>query len=316
MRRTLSALKPLFFMLLLGYLALLVFSYVIPEEKPVITLTPPQIQNRFNLTTPSTWLEKSQQVQIAIDEQVVFNEAITMGLLETKAAQERIKKITALTEDTYNKNYQQVIIHSDPLLKNYLTITLENIIKESFPLEAISDDEINAWIETNPQPENLQLTLSHVFINGFSTSEENTALALYKKIISDNISPETAITLGDVFYGAKTFTRISLSDLSDYLGNTTLLNIKNLTANTWLKPMRSAYGWHIFYIDTVSTSKLNHAMLSKKAIASIQQKQVQKKWQAWLDIKRQLYNYHIILPEQWSKKITISAAGVVKCTDC
>lgn len=215
-----------------------------------------------------TAAELDRLIAQAVDEELLFREAITRGLqegddgVETRLAQKMLFLGDAassaepidpalLAERARRLGLDQ----EDVVIRRLLVQKLRLSATALTPNEIPSEDELARDYaddrEALREPEHRSLV--HVFLSRDRRGEHTRkdAESLRRQIATDQLVPTAAIALGDAFAFGPAFARSSAGDLERSFGGDFAARAFALPVATWSEPIESAYGLHLVRVEEI-----------------------------------------------------------------
>ena len=215
-----------------------------------------------------TAAELDRLITHAVDEELLFREAITRGLqegdggVETRLAQKMLFLDDAapsaepvdpapLAERARRLGLDQEDVVIRRLLVQKLRLSATALSPEEFPSEDELAHDYSERREALREPE--RRSLVHVFLSrdrrGVRTRKD--AESLRRRITKDQIAPTAAITLGDAFPFGHVFGGSSAGDLERSFGADFAIGAFALPVAVWSEPIESAYGLHLVRVEEI-----------------------------------------------------------------
>jgi hypothetical protein len=252
--------------LLLGAVAWAIHAYY-ADDPPVLVIDTERIEQ-----TTHDW-EERQGVPLSdvqrrairdelVEEAVLVEFARAAGLDQSDVVRQRLVKLarfldlvgveasdTAAMEAARDLGLQR----SDPVIRHYLANTAELVLENRTGSEAIDDEAVIAYYADHEEElrQAAVLALSHIFVADESENGRRRAQQILAAVGERELSENAAIALGNVFYGGHVFANRSTRQLAGMFGDAFAQSLKTLADGRWSGPVRSAYGWHIVYKQTL-----------------------------------------------------------------
>ena len=215
-----------------------------------------------------TAAELDRLITQAVDEELLFREAITRGLqenddgVETRLAQKMLFVDDAassaepvdpalLAERARRLGLDQDDVVIRRLLVQKLRLSATALSPEEFPSEDELARDYSERREALREPE--RRSLVHVFLSrdrrGASTREH--AESIGRRIAQEGLAPDAAVALGDGFPFGHAFAKASANDLERRFGADFARRTFTLPVATWSDPIESAYGLHLVRVEEI-----------------------------------------------------------------
>jgi len=203
----------------------------------------------------------------AADEAILLREALTLGIDRDDQSirgrlTEKMRFLAGGDDDpaaTADETlYQQALAlqldREDPLVRGLLVQKMRLLLKRSAPLDPPDDTTLRAYMAEHPtryaQP--ARIDLHHVFLARHASVDdaaEPVARALRDRLETQHVSAPDALRLGDPFPAGGHLRAKSALELSRLFGPDFASAVMVLAPRTWSRPIRSAYGMHLVWID-------------------------------------------------------------------
>ena len=221
--------EPLFHFLLIGAVFFFVFSQMNTgedENSPQIIITKAKIETLANafakakgrLPTPQ---EMKKQLEYDIREQVLYREAMAMGLDK-----------------------------DDIIIRRRLTQKMKYLFNDLSIVSKASEEELKKFVGEHPSKFMIPATISFAQVY-FEPSEHETTLLEDANVLLEKLRISTiqeSIGLGDRSLLPYDFKNERKSDIRSMFGDTFMDQAFRASTNTWEGPFNSAYGLHLIYI--------------------------------------------------------------------
>jgi hypothetical protein len=195
----------------------------------------------------------------AIDEEVLFREALALGLdREDGAVRERLVRLGGFVgEDTDGEEALVAearrlgLDRSDLVIRRHLVqmmrLATERVGAAGQPSEAELADYLARHAERFATPS--RVTLAHVYLSRRRGAElESQATALLARLRTNALSPAQAASLGDPFIRGAEIRGASAVDLEESFGAGFADALRDAPEGEWVGPVPSSYGLHLVWI--------------------------------------------------------------------
>lgn len=257
---------------------------VIAAAAEAIVITSAQIdQMRQDFATQNGFPPDAAQLQAAIDksvdEEVLFRQALATGLdRDNSAVRQRLIQDARFVADDPNQDDEALfqaalrlgLDRSDQVVRRQLAMMMRLIAADT-PLPGETppnDDELQAYLQAHAnsfmEPERVSLT--QVYVNDDRRGAAARARKLYARLREQDIGPDAAVGLGDPFLPGNRLSRKSPQDLTNIFGGDFVDALGRLAPGAWSRPIRSGYGWHLVWIDTVTPPVLPPLALVRERV--------------------------------------------------
>jgi hypothetical protein len=233
-----------------------------------IVVTAGQVEQlRQDLFARTGGAPSAQQLQAAIeaavDEEVLYREALASGLDRGNAAiRQRLVQIARFVADDpgqddealYQTALQLGLDRSDTVVRRQLAATMRLVIANLGPAEAgpPGDDELEAFLQSHPDRfrESWRIRLSHVYLSDDrrGAAAEADAHRLLGELRAGRLAPDEAPALGDPFLHGHRLSWLTRQGLQLRFGHAFADAAAELEPEVWSDPIRSSYGWHLVFV--------------------------------------------------------------------
>ena len=250
--------EPLLQFLIIGVVVFSLVSVMSESNEPdnlTINVSPAQIERwkavfEQQRLRPPTETEVTELIDDHIREEILYREAIAMGLEkdDTVVRRRMVHKIRFVTEGL-------------------------------FTFEEPEEEKLTHYIEEHAARYRIpdQITFSQVY---FNVSKENAtkAAATLKTLNSmDTFTKEQLKELGDPIFVDSKFQDVSIKEVSKTFGIAFSEGINNLTTGEWHGPLQSGLGLHLVKVDKVTEMPLPQASeIKDRVLADYKQEQFKK----------------------------------------
>lgn len=258
---------PTLHFLLLGAVAWLLYA-PLATEPPVLLIDPSRVEQtakqwQAQQGRPVSAEQREAIVDLLVKEAVLAEYARSQGLEQAEPVRQRLAKLgyfLNLVEADAREGYavqaaRAMGLHrSDPVIRNYLATVGEFVLANGSGNEAINEEVVAAYYRDHREQfrQPAVVRLSHVFVGDQDDEGRRRASALFDRVRERNLSFETAIALGDVFYGGHHFVSVTQRQLAGVLGGEFAGAVQDLPNGQWSGPVPSPFGWHLVHKSTVT----------------------------------------------------------------
>ena len=203
-------------------------------------------------------------VATEIEEEILFREALSRGLLERDGGVQTrmIQKMLFLEGETAIEDASALLdrareleLHQDDIVVRRILVQKMRLLGSMLEAEERPSAKAVAarYAETREayqEPD--RISFGHVFLSADerSPSTLDDALAMRARLESESIALEAAIALGDPFPLGYRFSRRSERDLARSFGRRFGTLALELEPGRWSAPIESAYGQHLIWIES------------------------------------------------------------------
>jgi parvulin-like peptidyl-prolyl isomerase len=209
----------------------------------------------------------------ASDEAILLREALTLGIdRDDQSIRGRLtEKMRFLTaKDDRAATADEILYHQalalrldreDPLVRGLLVQKMRLLLKRSAPLDPPDDATLRAYMQMHPEryAQPARIDLYQVFLarhDSADASAEPVAQTLRDRLETEHVTAPDAVRLGDPFPAGGHLRAQSARELSRLFGPDFASAVMALAPRTWSRPIRSAYGMHLVWVDEKTESGL------------------------------------------------------------
>ncbi len=245
-----------------------------PEQPAEIVVGPTTIEelrDNFRKTTgraPSA-PEEDALIRDYADREILYREALIRGLDkgDRSVKWRLIQKMHFLEgreEDDPDTLYREALDlgldRDDIIIRRLLIEKMRLLIKLGAVNKPPAEPELLDFYDRNAEDyrQPSRVSLRHVFLSTDKRQDETSADAaqLLEKVRAESLDPDAAMKLGDVFALGHTFRSNSEHNLAKLLGPDFARVAVGLSPGEWYGPIRSAYGFHLVWVDDRLDSSL------------------------------------------------------------
>ncbi len=209
-----------------------------------------------------------QMIEMQIDDELLFQYALALGMQENSAAQARLAQIAQFVEanpheSTEAENAREAIrlgLHEgDLVVRRILVDSARRLIRSVVLMQQPPPDAVeryyreNAALYTRPP----RVRLAQVAVNGFKWPDsEGRARQLLERIESGNLDLAAALALGDETPLPTHLPLQPAKSLESQFGQDFAAAVMALPPGRWAGPVRSLYGHHLVYVEERKEAEL------------------------------------------------------------
>ena len=223
--------EPLVHFLALGAVVFLLFHFTVNRDEPQygkIVVTPGKVEQLvigFSRTwhRPPTQQELDGLVEDYIREDVLYREALTMGL-----------------------------DRDDTIVRRRMRQKLEFLTEDAAAAAPATDQDLQSWLDKHPDKFRAEpkIAFSQVYFNARRGSENASAAA--SKVLAQINSVRksvAAVELGDTTMLPHELPLARVDEIASVFGDEFAQQIAQLETGRWAGPVQSGYGWHLVYVS-------------------------------------------------------------------
>jgi parvulin-like peptidyl-prolyl isomerase len=209
-----------------------------------------------------------QMIEMQVDDELLFQYALTLGMQENTAAQARLAQIAAFVEanpheSTEAENAKAAInlgLHEgDLVVRRILVDNARRLIRGVILLQQPAPEAVERFYEENAAEYTrpARVEISQLAINGFKWPDsEARARQLYERIGRENLSFEKALALADESLVEADLALQTEKSLAPRLGSDFAAAAMALPVGRWSEPIASRHGHHLVFVHRRLEAKL------------------------------------------------------------
>lgn len=255
--------------------------------------------------TPAEW---KQMVDMQVDDEVLFQYALALGMHENSAAQARLAQIADFVEANPHHATEAGKAHEamelglhegDLVVRRILVDSARRLIRSVVLVQQPTPEIVEQFYAAHAAEftQAARIRVSQVAINGFvHPDSEERARRLLARIRAENLELEAALALADETPAPVHFELLSEQDLEAELGADFATAVMKLRPGSWSEPIPSDYGHHLVWVHEFEEARV----LPLAAVrGQVEQAVLQKLADDWLKLRlRELRaEFEIVLPE-------------------
>lgn len=279
---------------------------IIFDDAALQSLRDSWVLQRGDLPTLS---QQRYLLKLEVEDQMLLREARLRHFDQLPVVQRRLQQLGGFLRGDNNEalseseRYQQAkdlgLEYSDPLIRTYMINAMRERIAATVAYSEPSSEEIAAYFHSNKTEflEPRRVAIAHLYCGGLDDSARQRCATLRSQLKTevDGDSVESAVALGDPFYGGHHIPMSSSAQLSKKFGADFAAAVMAETVNQWSAPIVSSYGYHLVWIKVEQVSKFPALDDVRREV--VQKLRRQKHQQAVEDeIARLLANYRVETP--------------------
>lgn len=238
--------------------------------------------------------EWEQMVDMQVDDEVLFQYALALGMHENSAAQARLAQIAEFVEANPHEATpagkataaMDLGLHEGDLVVRRILVDsakrlIRSVVLLQKPAPEIVEQFYAAHAEEFTRP--ALLRVSQVAINGFvHPDSEERARRLLARIRAEKLGLEAALALADETPAPVHLPLLSEQDLQSELGGDFATAVMKLRPGSWSEPVPSDYGHHLVWVHEFQEARV----LPLEAVRDqVEQSLLQKLADDWLRLR-------------------------------
>ncbi len=209
---------------------------------------------------PPTRREWDQMVDMQVDDEVLFQYAVALGMRENSAVQARLAQIAEFVEANPHESTQAGKAHAavelgldegDLVVRRILVDSAKRLIKSVVlmqqPAPQVVEEYYGAHAAEYTQP--ARLRISQLAVNAFLWPDpEAHARELLARIRAERLDFDAALRLADETPAPVHFELLTEQGLRSDLGGDFAAAVMALRPRAWSEPIPSDYGYHLVWV--------------------------------------------------------------------
>jgi peptidyl-prolyl cis-trans isomerase C len=262
-------------------------------------------------------------VDAAIDEEVLFRQALEIGLEKANpGVRERLIQIARFVADDPDQDeealYRSALEHgfdrSDLVVRRQLAMQMRLIAADT-PLAGETQPdraELEAYLQAHAERfiEPWRARLTHVYVSDdrHGATAQSRALKLLDKLRSRNIGPQAGPDLGEPFLLGNHIGWRNRAQLEQSLGAGFADAVARLAPGSWSQPIQSIYGWHLVWIEEIQPPTVpNLDQVQDQVMAAIDGERREQRMLETLQSMRAGYDITVDWPQ--GNAVALKAGG-------
>lgn len=204
--------------------------------------------------------EWHDMVEMQIDDEVLFQYALALGMHENTAAKARLAQIAQFVEANPHeadpeagvKAAMELGLHeSDLVVRRILVDSARRLIRAVVLLQKPTDKALADFYQANAAAyiRPARVRVSQLAINAFKWPDsEKRARLVLEKIRRENLSFEAALALADETPANVHLTSQTEANLATQMGSEFAAAAMQLEQGEWSAPVSTQYGYHLIYL--------------------------------------------------------------------
>jgi hypothetical protein len=236
-----------------------------PKEGPRIVIPPQRLEimrqaflaeNR----RPPTAAEAAALLDYLVDQEVLYQYALKLGLHTQPAAQRRLAQIASFVEANPHRSDEERaaeavslgLHHGDLVVRRILIDGARRLIRAVVLTQQPDPVMVEEYLAANREPfmQPARTRLTHVAVDGFKWPRDakERATALLERLRQELVAPEAASALGDEPFVPSVLPLLSSKDLQTRFGATFEWALKDAPEAAWFGPVASRFGYHLVWV--------------------------------------------------------------------
>jgi parvulin-like peptidyl-prolyl isomerase len=215
--------------------------------------------------TPGEW---EQMVDMQVDDEVLYQYALALGMQENSAVQARLAQIADFVEANPHEATQagkaraamDLGLHEgDLVVRRILVDSARRLIRSVVLVQKPMPEIVQEFYAAHPaeftRPAHIRI--SQVAINGFVGSDsEERARQLLARIRAEKLGLEAALALADETPAPVHLDLLTEQDLQSEFGSDFATAVMKLRPGSWSEPIPSDYGHHLVWVHEYEEARV------------------------------------------------------------
>lgn len=263
--------RPWLHFILLGALLFWLQQLWFPPPRPVIGPLPEArvelLREQWRMATGSDpdAATLDRLIDLELERDLLFQHAMKLQIHEYDSVvrdrllrnMDFLKLGDELDEEARVERAMSLRLHlGDEVIKRRLIQVMEQLLLAANPPRAIDEGDLREAFDAqrNELREPPRYSISHVY---FSREREAQAESVLQDIRRRALPPNDALALGSPFLPGYHFSAQSPEQLARQFGAAFVSNLQKLApeAGTWVGPVRSTYGLHLVWVDSIAPGR-------------------------------------------------------------
>lgn len=241
--------------------------------------------------TPSEW---RQMIDMQVDDEILYQYAIALGMHENSAAQARLAQIAEFVEANPHEATQagkaraaiDLGLHEGDLVVRRILVDsarrlIRSVVLVQRPTPEVVHDFYAAHKSEFTRPAHIRI--SQIAINGFvRTDSEERASGLLRRIRTEKLDFEAALALADETPAPVHLDLQTEQDLESEFGRDFATAVMKLRPGSWSEPIPSDYGHHLIWVHEIQEAR---ALPLEAVREEVEQEVLQKLADDWLKLR-------------------------------
>jgi parvulin-like peptidyl-prolyl isomerase len=211
---------------------------------------------------PPTRQEDQALVETLVDEEILYQYALRVGLDQQPVVERRLAQIAEFVEQDPHEPGSQAglalearglgLHQRDPVVRRVLIDAAKRLIRAAVRVRAPTEEMMESFLRTNQDafmvPSRTRIT--HVTINRLArgSATEARARALLKRVKTGALGADVAPALGDEAFAPPSLPLLTDRDLERRFGYRFVEALAVAPVGEWSGPVPSRYGLHLVYV--------------------------------------------------------------------
>jgi len=206
--------------------------------------------------------EWQQILDAQIDDEVLYQYALALGMHENSAAKTRLAQIAEFVEanpdeSTSPDERAQIALklglhHGDLVVRRILTDSARRLIRSVVLMQKPRQELVEQFFAANAEEYThpARVRFEHVVMDGFKGPDsEGRARAVLERIRREKLTLEAALALSDESTAPQHLPLTTQRDLEGDFGTDFAATVMKLPKGQWSEPLPSRYGHHLVFVQ-------------------------------------------------------------------
>ena len=241
--------------------------------------------------TPGEW---EQMIDMQVDDEVLYQYALALGMQENSAVQTRLAQIADFVEANPHETTQagkaraamDLGLHEGDLVVRRILVDsarrlIRSVVLVQKPIPEIVEEFYAAHPAEFTRPAHIRI--SQVAVNGLVRPDsEERARRLLARIRAEKLDLEAALTLADETPAPVHLDLLTEQDLQSEFGSDFATAVMKLRPGSWSEPIPSDYGHHLVWVHEYEAA---HVLPLEAVRDQVEQALLQKLADDWLKLR-------------------------------
>jgi parvulin-like peptidyl-prolyl isomerase len=212
--------------------------------------------------------EWEQMVDMQVDDEVLFQYALALGMNENSAAQARLAQIADFVEANPHESTQAGkakaamdlgLGEGDLVVRRILVDSARRLIRSVVLVQKPAPEIVEGFYAAHAAEftRPARIRISQVAINGFVRPDaEERARRLLARIRAEKLGLEAALALADETPAPVDLPLLTEQSLRSELGGNFATAVMRLSPGSWSEPIPSDYGYHLVWVHELEAARV------------------------------------------------------------
>ena len=287
------------------------------DERPRVEVAPHRLELMLQSFVadngrPPAAEERDRMLDALIDDEVLYQYALILGMHQNPAAQRRLARIAEFVEANPHHAASEAeraqaaidlgLHHGDVVVRRILVDGARRLIRAVVLLQEPTPESLEDYLAANAEEfiRPARFRISQVMANGFKWPDsEGRARELLARVRGESLGLADALALGDGVYVEPSLPPLSQQALESQLGPDFAAGVIDLPIGRWTGPIESRYGHHLVFVHERFDAYLPPLEEIRERVA---ERLLHKKADEWLALRLEELRaeFEIVIPARSS----------------